>query len=437
MAQPSNYELFTGDYFHNGHDVLPEVTAWHDFLRYSLRRSDPLTGKILDIVDHFMLKGDTRDRHNAAEVNRDYKQCLDQCLAEASHAEFEPPGDLWSNHRNIIALAEQEASDDELVVSQHFSALSRTQRSPRSPPSSPQQHPQSRTWPMAHQEKLALEPSRQPQERSSASTDEGVRETAPDKPRQQSVVRFKSAQEDAIGQRYNMTWARKSLRLDEPRFRSPTRSLLRSAAKKVGVKQKSGLDSNVLTSSLASFYKDRSLVFLVDSGTSMREHWSEATTLLETLLTLAKGVGNLRAIDLRFTSQRNISVNQERNVRQFMRAMMAARPKSDVQAVNTKEKMQVLGSLKTDMAATLSALFAEYKEKIRRSRGFTIIVLTDGMWAPGDPGAVQQEISKFADQFGRPYPRHRPFNIEFVWFGHAGEQAKKLTELDGQTKDSR
>lgn len=168
----------------------------------------------------------------------------------------------------------------------------------------------------------------------------------------------------------------------------------------------------------------------------MHEYWTEASTLLETLVALTKGVGNMQAIDLRFTSQKNVSLTQERNARQFLRAMDAAQPKTELRTRKVKEA-QMLASVKTDMAATLSALFAEYKEKIRRSRGFTIIVLTDGMWAPGDPGAVQQEISKFADQFGRPYPRHRPFNIEFVWFGHSAEQPKKLTDLDGQTKDSR
>jgi hypothetical protein len=178
-------------------------------------------------------------------------------------------------------------------------------------------------------------------------------------------------------------------------------------------------------------------VFLVDNGSSMSDHWREATTLLETLVAMIKGVGDVRCVDLRFTSQKHHNITQERNVRQFMRAMDAAQPKPGLQAAKTNEQVQAPGLDKTDMAAMLSELLAEYKNKIRRARGFTIIVLTDGKWATVGPGDVQEEISRFASQFGRPYPRHRPFNIEFVWFGDSDGPPKKLTDLDGQTKDSR
>jgi len=158
--------------------------------------------------------------------------------------------------------------------------------------------------------------------------------------------------------------------------------------------------------------------------------------LLETLVALTKGVSNIRGIDLRFTFQ-NFGVSQERNVRQFLRAMDAATPKTEFQTTGTKQMVHMPRPMKTDMAATLSELFAEYKEKMKRARGFTIIVLTDGLWAKGDPGDIQEEVSRFAGQFGRPYPRHRPFSIEFVWFGDPDGSAKKLTDLDGQTKESR
>lgn len=256
LADPSNHNLCTGDYFHNGHDVLPEVTAWHDFLRYSLRRSDPLTGKILDLVDKFMLKGGAEDRLSAANVHQKYTQYL----REASSADLEPPGSLWFHHRNLIALAEPEGSEDENVISQRLKPTTRNRGSPRSAPSSPQHRPESRTWYMTELDKITLGPSSQAPEKPSTSAYDGATEMMFDRPRRQSTVRFQNAQ-DSSSQLYNMSWARKSLRLDEKRFRSPTRSLLRSAAKKVGMKQKSALDSNVmLSSSIASFYKDRSLV---------------------------------------------------------------------------------------------------------------------------------------------------------------------------------
>ncbi|KAI2619905.1 hypothetical protein GGR54DRAFT_639670 [Hypoxylon sp. NC1633] len=43
------------DAFHNGVDVLPEVKQWHNYLRGCLRVSDTITGRILDLVDEYML----------------------------------------------------------------------------------------------------------------------------------------------------------------------------------------------------------------------------------------------------------------------------------------------------------------------------------------------------------------------------------------------
>lgn len=43
------------DAFHDGTDVLPEVREWHDALRGVLRVSDTITGRILKIIDEYML----------------------------------------------------------------------------------------------------------------------------------------------------------------------------------------------------------------------------------------------------------------------------------------------------------------------------------------------------------------------------------------------
>lgn len=44
------------DAFHDGRKVLPAVTEWHLYLRNSSRKSDTITDRILDLVDHHMLK---------------------------------------------------------------------------------------------------------------------------------------------------------------------------------------------------------------------------------------------------------------------------------------------------------------------------------------------------------------------------------------------
>ncbi|RKU47529.1 hypothetical protein DL546_005383 [Coniochaeta pulveracea] len=48
--------------FHNGTKVLPEVLEWHQLLRTCRRESDPITDKILDLIDDRMLLADPDER---------------------------------------------------------------------------------------------------------------------------------------------------------------------------------------------------------------------------------------------------------------------------------------------------------------------------------------------------------------------------------------
>jgi len=254
ITEHPSSKLYTGDYFHSGQDVLPEVTAWHEFLRYSLRRNDPLTGRILDLADQFMLKGDAEDRYNAVDISQSYKKYLSDAN---TNADFEPSGTLWSQHRNMIALAEQEVSDDELL-SQHSKPLVAPQRSPPTFPKSPQQYPQGRAWPMSQPGKpgqLTSRPLCRDLETSNTSAERDAIEAAVPQP--SPGVRFQNLAGNSLDQRYDMSWARRTLRLNEKRLRSPTRSLLISAAKRMGMKRKSSKTSDEL---LAQFYKDRNLV---------------------------------------------------------------------------------------------------------------------------------------------------------------------------------
>ena len=56
------------DIFHDGEKVLSEITAWHDLLRASARRTDNITPKILDVVDSMMLIGRPETRKEAKDV---------------------------------------------------------------------------------------------------------------------------------------------------------------------------------------------------------------------------------------------------------------------------------------------------------------------------------------------------------------------------------
>jgi hypothetical protein len=63
-----------GDYFHDGKEVLTDVKSWHDVLRSALRKTDSITGQVLDLVDKHMLIGSAEDRITAKDLCTHLKQ---------------------------------------------------------------------------------------------------------------------------------------------------------------------------------------------------------------------------------------------------------------------------------------------------------------------------------------------------------------------------
>lgn len=57
-----------GDSFHDGFEVLPEVTHWHEYLRRLARKSDNLTRRVLDLVDKKMLVGQVELRAETSDI---------------------------------------------------------------------------------------------------------------------------------------------------------------------------------------------------------------------------------------------------------------------------------------------------------------------------------------------------------------------------------
>lgn len=72
------------DFFHNGHDVLPDIRQWHELVRSQTRKTDYITPQILDIVDDCMLQGNPSNRHSAETIIRR----LDTVFAESLSVPF-------------------------------------------------------------------------------------------------------------------------------------------------------------------------------------------------------------------------------------------------------------------------------------------------------------------------------------------------------------
>jgi serine/threonine protein kinase len=66
------------DSFHDGAEVLRDVTSWHSALRCALRATDTITSQVLDLVDGKMLLGDSSKRLKAKDICQELKRILSQ-----------------------------------------------------------------------------------------------------------------------------------------------------------------------------------------------------------------------------------------------------------------------------------------------------------------------------------------------------------------------
>lgn len=68
--------LTEGDYFHDGQQVLADVTSWHALLRSASRKTDLITSQVLDQIDQKMLLENVEKRRNAKDIYRELRQIL-------------------------------------------------------------------------------------------------------------------------------------------------------------------------------------------------------------------------------------------------------------------------------------------------------------------------------------------------------------------------
>jgi hypothetical protein len=102
ITQWSKSSLGQGYYFHDGCQALAAVSEWHNVVRDAMRRSDTVTGQILDLVDQKMLLGDAGLRIDATQICQE----LDDILIQARR---KPPTALPMNVRKFLCEINDEA----------------------------------------------------------------------------------------------------------------------------------------------------------------------------------------------------------------------------------------------------------------------------------------------------------------------------------------
>ena len=72
--------------FHDGRVVLPDVGNWHNYLHSVMRKSDTISGRVLNLVDERMLLEDPNSRLTSSDLCEKLKEILVSAKAEHSRS---------------------------------------------------------------------------------------------------------------------------------------------------------------------------------------------------------------------------------------------------------------------------------------------------------------------------------------------------------------
>ncbi|KAJ0340081.1 hypothetical protein COL922a_003717 [Colletotrichum nupharicola] len=203
-----------------------------------------------------------------------------------------------------------------------------------------------------------------------------------------------------------------------------------------------------LDSKIEREFKNRDIVYLVDNGSSMVNHWEEATHLLEVLVWRSLGYDD-NGMELYFTdpdTDPSAKVKESRNqtLKEFTDAMKAAEPK-------TRRGSEVLTTIQPKLERIINQ-YSRAKASKTEPRKKTIIVLTDGIWKRTHneftlDTYLMSTLSSLRDLHGdlAYYERGqstgpcdiaeiRPVTIQFVQFGDDPRAANRLRRLDDDLK---
>ncbi|KAK7444685.1 hypothetical protein Landi51_08497 [Colletotrichum acutatum] len=454
------------DTFHHDDKVLSEVTEWHRYLRAVARKTDAYTADVLDMVDQYMLVAAPDKRFTAVQVRDWFKRRLEQSLI--------PTREVPSRIEDLLQDIELEV---ELDYEQH-SGIKRLDSNmvPKRPAS---RNAQASTEPDFKSQKELLDQGIRPTAHRSA------RDSPPKPPtltidvtsdrtswtpkypvahdshayhagsfggqhlHTQSVVGHDTSQTPIPRAPVTM-W--KVMGVLEEHGHGRSRSLVKFGSfgrkKKMSVKGKAAWKTASLTEHLnerlEKEFENRDIVYLVDNGTSMREHWDQATFILGGLVWRSLGYDE-NGMELCFTNPdtnpaAHIRESPKQEVETFTEAMKLAKPSSN-------DKMPV----ETMIVPELARIINDYSRAMiskRRPKKKTIIVLTDGVWngmhIPNTLDEHLKAVFQLLRDLHKDLPlrnsphnqgqedieKIRPITIQFVRFGTNELGKERLRHLD-------
>ncbi|RDW91279.1 hypothetical protein BP5796_02444 [Coleophoma crateriformis] len=428
-------EAESHDCFHNGHEVLPQVKSWHEYLRSAVRKSDKVTSRVLDLVDQKMLLSSATSRISAVQLCEELSDIARQACDDQDQSSLKLDKTLMESlldfDHDTPFKAEPPVSYDRkgksalihppLMKTTHRYGLLKSELDPEAPCVDQTVQP---SFPDNRYGNLSIAERKRP-----TSLDYGLRSSPTPQLRiLRGITEHSTSNSNQLMDYKRTSFAPTLARPLKPKKRSsktpPPQNVFQARAEIKRREEGNFLKTTRKDHLLNRYFSKRDLMFLVDNGESMEHYWDEQTFLLETFVMKAAGQDE-DGMDLFFTSG-TVSVRNEKKFGKFKKAMehRDAMPKSGVH---------------TDMRRSLGTIFREYLHDLEHKSGvkdLTIIVLTDGKWAgmieKDQEDSLSNKIANFVRTVGRMTNnlKDRPVSIEFVQFGNDHEASLRLRDLD-------
>lgn len=179
-------------------------------------------------------------------------------------------------------------------------------------------------------------------------------------------------------------------------------------------------------------------VYLVDNASTMANFWKHATYLLRVMVWRSLKLDE-DGMELVFTTGKpDLGLKpkgkgHKQKPGDFVKKMDDAKPSPG-------------GRVETNMKVSLESILGTHMKDNSHgetlTRGLTILVLTDGLWAANDDTDVDEYLANFikTNKATRGWDgnsaddqiRRRPIGIQFIRFGHHPEAIRRLQRLDDE-----
>lgn len=438
-----------GDFFHDGTDVLPVVKEWHRYLSNSVRQTDHVTQKMLELTEsHLLIRNRTI---TAKKLYIELQELLEGCKKETI------PTGLENLMNALLDI-------DEIAISAPEAPRSRTNVTNIDP--SPQKHPRkvmSRLevpGPLLKTASRFESLSRLPTARPAKSTANLDPSHAIPNGVNLPNANINQDSEHSIKERpismppipvQHRASTYMSVRTDDGKTPDPI-NVIQAHERLSGRSIKALLSPREAKEDqyVKAYCGNRDIKFLVDNSSTMRPYWAEATYLLETLVLMAKK-SDKDGMDLYFTVPNSHKTKErsfdavlegKKDEKQFRQAMTDKAPQKGIWTT-------------TDMIAPLRNIFDEFlgsppdqkqpKSKMKWTKktqdapkALTLLIFTDGSWkAMDNPDAINNYIEDLLKSLtaqgiirGDTDGFNRFASIEFIQFGDDPTVTERLRALD-------